>query len=252
MDFSDYLSFLNLGAIIIPVIFMIALGLGIAIFVRMMGKVTAPAARKHSAELGYKPAHGSRQISMFRQSDHQIREYGGWEILFATSRKTGIVSKFSESWVCQLPTPVQFGLQVIEKSEAPKPGKTKKMNASQSHSFGSSMGRGSRGFAWYSWKQHFSERLDTGDPALDSRFAVFGTDLNAIRILLTNPNMRQALLALKHIDLSAFDSEVRFDDPFKDNTLWNRVATIEDLQRIHNQIADVLTLTADAVTQSRR
>jgi len=248
MSFADYLGFLNLGAIMIAIIFMVALGIGVAIFVRVMGTATAPIAREHWAKLGYRPAEGARQISMFRESNHQIRDYNNWELHYTTSRKAGLVSKFSESWVCRLPSPARFGLQMVEKNEASQPDRTVNRDKSQTHSFGSSMGRGVRSFAWYNWKQHFTERLDIGDSELDSRFAIFGTDVNAARDLLSNPTVRNALLLLRHVDFSVAGDEVRFEDPFKNNYMWIRGATIEDLANVHNQIAEVVTLAASEAT----
>jgi hypothetical protein len=244
MSFTDYLGFLNLGVIMIAIIFMVALGVGIAIFVRVMSTATAPKAKEHWARLGYRSAEGARQISMFRESIHQIRDYKNWEVHYTTSRKVGLMSKFSESWVCQLPSPVRFGLQVIEKNEASKPDRTMSKGETKTHSYGSSMGRGARSFAWYNWKQYFTERFETGDSELDSRFAIFGTDVNAARALLSNPITRDALLSLRHVDFSVAGDEVRFEDPFKSNYMWVRGATIEDLANIHNQIAEVVTLAA--------
>jgi hypothetical protein len=248
MSFADYLGFLNLGAIMIAVIFMVALGVGIAIFVRTMSAATTPQARERWAKLGYRSAEGARQISMFRESIHQIRDYSNWEVHYTTSRKAGLVSKFSESWVCRLPSPTRFGLQVIEKNQGAKPDRTISKGETQIHSHGSSIGRGIRSFAWYNWKQYFTERFETGDSELDSRFAIFGTDANAAHALLSNPTMRDALLSLRHVDFSVAGDEVRFEDPFKSNYMWIRGATIEDLAGIHNQIADVVTLAASETT----
>jgi hypothetical protein len=248
MNFAEYLSFLNLGAIIIGVFFIFAFVVGIAIFVRVMSAATAPRAREYWAQLGYKSAEGARQISMFRESIHQIRVYNNLELHYSTSRKAGFVSKFSESWVCRLQTPARFGLQIVEKQGASKPDRTITSEASQTHSFGSSIGRAARSFAWYNWKQHFTGQLNAGDLELDTRFAIFGTDVNAARTLLSNPTVRNALLSLKHVDLSIADTEVRFEDPFKANFMWIRGVTIQDLTNIHNQIAEIVTLAASAAS----
>lgn len=249
MDISEYLRFLNIGAIVVPIVVMIALFFGVAIFVRRMGAATAPAGREHWASLGYEPAEGARKTGMFRQSDHQVRRYKGRELHYTSSRKAGFISRFEESWACSLASPARFGLQVVEKNEAPKPGRRKKNKASQTHSYGGSFGRGPLAFAWYSWKQHFSDRLETGDARLDGRFAIFGTDAQAAGALLAKPNVRRALLSLRHVDLSAIGSEVRFDDPFRDNTLLLRGATAEGVAKVHDTIAELIAETAEAVSK---
>ena len=57
-------------------------------------------------------------------------------------------------------------------------------------------------------------------------------------------------MSLGHVDFCVVGDEARFEDPFKNNYMWIRGATIEDLAKIHNQIAEVVTLAASEATSS--
>lgn len=69
------------------------------------------------------------------------------------------------------------------------------------------------------WKPAFQRQIKTGDRELDARFVVYGEHDDAVRAVLADPSLKQALLACAYVDLRVVPDSVRFSDPQQKNTL---------------------------------
>jgi hypothetical protein len=67
------------------------------------------------------------------------------------------------------------------------------------------------------WKPAYPTQIETGDPELDKRFVVFGTDPDAVRRALAAPGLKQLLVGCTEVDLCVRVDAVTFSDPFQKN-----------------------------------
>lgn len=182
-------------------------------------------------QLGYRSM-GATRYGRGKVSTHYARTYDGREVHYMMNVKSGFgKSEYASAWICPLPAPVRFGLQVIEAGIADPSAGARVSRALDSHKYG--------------WQQEFTERIHTGDAKLDERFAILGTDANTAQRFLTQPAVRATLLGLKHVDLTVAKSETRLDDPFLVNS---RGLDGQPLVDVHNQVAELLTQAAGAVS----
>lgn len=180
-------------------------------------------------QLGYRSV-GATRYGAGKMSTHYVRNHGGFEVHYLMRIKSGFgKSNYASAWVCPLPAPARFGLQVIEAGIVDP-----SLGARVSRALDSSK---------YNWEQKFPERVQTGDAKLDQRFAILGTDADAARRFLAEPTVRASLLELKHVDLTLAEAEARLEDPFLAN-LWGLDG--QPLVDIHNQVAELLTRAASA------
>jgi hypothetical protein len=171
---------------------------------------------------------GATRYRPGKVSTHYVRTYGDHEVHYVMDVKSGLgKSEYACAWICPLPAPARFGLQVIEAGIADSSAGDRVSGALDSHK--------------YDWEQEFAERIQTDDAELDGRFVIFGTDVVAARRFLAEPTVRTALLGLKHVDLTLAESEARLDDPFLANS-WGLDG--QPLVDVHNQIAELLTQAA--------
>ena len=184
-------------------------------------------------QLGYRSM-GATRYGPGKVSTHYVRTYSDREVHYVMDVKAGFgKSEYASAWICPLPAPARFGLQVIEAGIADPSLGARASRALDPHKYG--------------WEQAFSERIHTGDGELDGRFAIFGTDTAAARQFLTEPTVRATLLGLKHVDLGVAESEARLDDPFLANS-WGLDG--QPLVDVHNQVAELLTRAAGACAAS--
>jgi hypothetical protein len=208
---------------------MVLIGI-VIIIIRMR---SAMGARNIWAQLGYHPIAGDTRVALGKQTSHFVRDYKGVQIHYLSSHKSGFGKmQMSVSWVCSLPQETQNGFQVVEASLAED----------------STMARVSRSLDRYkyNWQPRFTQRMQTGDTQFDSRFAIFGSHPEKSLLALTDPAMREALLSLKHVDLSVAGSEARFEDPFYVNQ-WNLSGSA--LGEVHNKIAFILARVSTIASQ---
>ncbi len=204
----------------------------VIVIVRLRG---ASAAGGQWAQLGYRPVAGDTRVGLGRQTTHLVRDYIGYQVHYLSSHKAGFGKmQMSVSWVCPLTEAAQFGLQVVEAGLADDSVGAKVSKAIDRYK--------------YNWQPRFTQSLTTGDPQFDSRFAIFGTHPDKALRLLQDPAVREAILSLKHVDLTVAESEARFEDPFFVNQ-WNLSG--KDLVDVHNQIAMIITRAATAVSQQQ-
>jgi len=103
------------------------------------------------------------------------------------------------------------------------------------------------------WRPAYEQPVPTGDYAFDQRFAVFGPDANAVRGLLSNPQLKGTLMQLAYVDLRAQPDRVVFSDPKQDNAIramggaeaalaftYDPGRTFEISLPIHEQVANIL------------
>ena len=193
----------------------------------------ASASKGEWAQIGYRPVAGGRRTGLGRQAAHYVRVYRGFEVHYLTDYKAGYgKTEMAVSWVCPLPRPARFGLQVVEAGLADA-------------SLGARASRAVSPYR-YNWKPRYVERTHIGDPEVDSRFDVFSTDPAAARRLVGDSGLRPVILSLKHVDLTVAQDQVRLEDPFNVN-LWGIGG--QALVDVHNRIADILTR-ASAETQA--
>jgi hypothetical protein len=205
---------------------MLCLG-GLAALVAILRITSASRGSKQAWNtLGYQPGEGGRGMGLGRASAHYVRNYSGFEIHYLTSHKQASVrrTQMMHTWLCELPQPARFGLQVVEAGIADASLGARAARAVGSYKYG--------------WERQFDQSVETGDAKLDRRFAIFSSHPDAASHLLAEPGMRDALLSLKHVDLTVAGSKARFDDPFMVN-LWRK--TGQGLAEIHNQIAEIVT-----------
>jgi hypothetical protein len=182
-------------------------------------------------QLGYRSM-GSTRYGPGKVSTHYVRTHSGIEVHYLMRIKAGFgKSEYASAWVCPLPAPARFGLQVIEAGIADP-----SLGARVSRAMDSTK---------YNWEQKFTESVQTGDAKLDERFAIFGTDADAARRFLAEPMVQATLLGLKHVDLTLAESEARLDDPFLANS-WGLDG--QPLVDVHNQVAELLARAAGAAS----
>ncbi len=70
------------------------------------------------------------------------------------------------------------------------------------------------------WQPAFPNRIATGDPEIDQRFAVFSpAPPERVRAILQNPRLRGALFACSYLDLRVVPEGIVFSDPMQSNTM---------------------------------
>lgn len=182
-------------------------------------------------QLGYRSM-GATRYGPGKVSTHYVRTYNDVEVHYLMYVKAGFgKSEYASAWVCPLPGPARFGLQVVEAGIADP-----SLGARASRAMSSTK---------YNWEHKFTAGVQTGDAELDERFAIFGTDADAARRFLAEPTVRTILLGLKHVDLTLAESEVRLDDPFLANA-WGLDG--QPLVDIHNQVAELLARTVSTAS----
>jgi hypothetical protein len=68
------------------------------------------------------------------------------------------------------------------------------------------------------WQARYPHPVETGIPAIDSRFVVYGTDPNAVRyVLQQNPALVAALMQATEVDLWVDAQNATFNDPAQKN-----------------------------------
>lgn len=203
----------------------------VIIIIRMRG---ASGARGIWAQLGYRPVAGDTRVALGKQTSHFVRDYNGVQIHYLSSHKSGFGKmQMSVSWVISLPQATQYGFQVVEANLAE----------------GSTIAKVSRSLDRYkyNWQPLFTQRMQIGDTQFDSRFAIFGSHPEKSLLVLTDPAVREALLSLKHVDLTVSESQARFEDPFYANQ-WNlRGAALKD---VHDTIAFILAQASTTASQA--
>lgn len=172
-------------------------------------------------------------------SVHLVRNFHGLEVhweQFNGQRDGAYV--MAQSWWAPLHQMPRAPFHIAEKSLASTAGKMAK-------EFFTNMST--------NWKPAFERQIVTGDPQLDGRFVVYGPDENAVRMVLSNPALRQALLECAYVDLRVLPDGVRFSDPEQKNTLAMMGGTYGAMQYagnpgkafevtlpVHDRIANVL------------
>ena len=123
--------------------------------------------------------------------------------VFASSARTeGRYRVRRESWRMVLASAPSLRLQIAERKLMPSAGK-----AIGEHFTGKER----------TWKRVYPGPIELDDKALSARFAVFGTDPDAIRRLLAKPEVRDRLLAAAEIDLVVDDASILLSDPNGNN-----------------------------------
>lgn len=212
-------------------------GIGVVVVLSVLARFLIAGSRRGARgnwawqQLGYRSM-GATRYGRGKVSTHYARTYSDRKVHYMMNVKSGFgKSEYASAWICPLPAPARFGLQVIEAGIADPSAGARMSRAFDSHKYG--------------WQQEFPERIHTGDAELDERFAIFGTDANAAQRFLTQPTVRATLLGLKHADLKVAESETRLDDPFLANS-WGLDG--QPLVDVHNQVAELLTQAADAAS----
>ncbi len=223
----DQQTLLLIGSVVI----MLAMG-GLAALIGILRWVSmSKGSTRVWDEMGYRPGEGGHSVGLGRSSAHFVRYYNGWDVHYLTLHKQAGLGRTQmvHTWVCPLPAPARCGLQVVERDIADTSLGARAAKAVSSYKYG--------------WEQQYDQSVQTGDRGLDGRFAIFASDPEFARQLLLEPTVREALLSLKHVDLTLAGSQVRFDDPFMVN-LWRK--TGQGLADVHNRIAGIITWAASA------
>ncbi|MBI2390192.1 MAG: hypothetical protein HYV09_11440 [Deltaproteobacteria bacterium] len=136
---------------------------------------------------------------------HLVRDFHGLEVHWEQfTGQQGGAYVMAQSWWAPLPAMPRAPFHIAERSLASTTGKlAKEMLTNMSTN----------------WKPAFERQIQTGDPHLDGRFVVYGPDEQAVRMVLSNPALRQALFECAYVDLRVTPDGVRFSDPEQKNTL---------------------------------
>lgn len=136
---------------------------------------------------------------------HFIRDYQGLEVHWEQfSGQRGGAFVMSQSWWAPLARLPRTPFHIAEASLAGGIGKlASEMVSNMTTDF----------------RPAFQRQIRTGIPAIDGRFVVYGEHDDAVRALLSDPTMQQALFACSHVDLRVVPDSVRLNDPAQKNTL---------------------------------
>lgn len=174
---------------------------------------------------------------------HFVRDFHGLEIhweQFSGQRDGAFV--MSQSWYAPMAQMPRTVFHIAEASLASTVGKlAKEMFTNMSTN----------------WKPAFQRQIQTGDRELDSRFVVYGEHDDAVRAVLSDPTLKQALLACSYVDLRVVPDSIRISDPQQKNTLdmmggtygamkyaGNPGAAFEVTMPVHDRMATILHLAA--------
>lgn len=170
---------------------------------------------------------------------HFVRDFHGLEVhwqQFSGNRDGAFV--MAQSWSAPLPQMPKTPFHIAEASLASTVG---------------SMAKEMFQNVTTNWKPAFQRQIRTGDRELDSRFVVYGEHEDAVRAVLADPQLKQALLACAYVDLRVVPDSVRMSDPEQKNTLammggtygamkyaGNPGAAFEVTLPVHDRIAGIL------------
>jgi len=174
---------------------------------------------------------------------HFVRDYQGLEVhweQFSGQRDNAFV--MSQSWYApfaQMPRTVFHVAEASLASTVSKVAKEMFTNVTTN------------------WKPAFQKQIQTGDRELDARFVVYGEHEDAVRAVLADPGLKQALLACSYVDLRVVPDSVRMSDPQQKNTLdmmggtygamkyaGNPGAAFEVTLPVHDRMASIMHLAA--------
>jgi hypothetical protein len=161
---------------------------------------------------------------------HLVRSFHGLAVHWqhATRAAYGQIS-WSQTWWCKPPSPLRTHFHISERSNL-DPARAG------------------------NWQPAFARQCVTGDAHVDHRFVVFVPhEESAVRAVLANPTLRNALLQCSFVDMRVVADGVSFSDPLQTNAvqmLGGPVAaaavlsdpgrTLEMTLPLHDHIASVL------------
>lgn len=170
---------------------------------------------------------------------HFVRDFHGLEVhweQFSGQRDGAFV--MSQSWWAPMPQMPKTVFHIAEASLASTVSKVAKEMFTN---------------VTTNWKPAFQKQIRTGDPELDGRFVVYGEHDDAVRAVLSDPSLKQLLLACSYVDLRVVPDSVRMSDPQQKNTLdmmggtygamkyaGNPGAAFEVTLPIHDRMAGIL------------
>jgi hypothetical protein len=170
---------------------------------------------------------------------HFVRDFHGLEVHYEqfTGQRDGAYV-LSQSWWAPMPQMPRTVFHIAESGLASSVSKLAKEMFTNMKT---------------NWKPAFQRQIQTGDRELDGRFVVYGENDDAVRAALSDPSLKQALLACDYVDLRVVPDSIRFSDPQQKNTLAMMGGTYGAMQYagnpgkafevtlpVHDRIAQIL------------
>jgi len=152
-----------------------------------------PAAQAQRWEEGYR-----RSTEGYPFKHHLVRPYQGLEVNWENATRMELRTMiWSQTWWAPAPWPIHAPFHLTERK-----------NLNQKLAPGQTV----------TWRPAFQRMVPIGDPELDHRFALFTpVDENRIRAILSNGQLRTAILQCVYVDLQVTPQGARFSDPKDDN-----------------------------------